>query len=134
MSWTRAQTADMLGVPVSALRAWERTTKFKPAGASSFQEFTPATYDPSDVAILQVLQQASDIGLTGTHLAQVHDTVAALRPHFQPGWSGLCVTTTDYRSWLIGAGTPGPASVEAILDTLAPLARIQVLARVEVPQ
>lgn len=135
MSWTRTQVAqELLGVPVSTLRSWERSTGFKPTGASSFQEFTPATYDAADVAVLQVIHHASELGIFGSHLAHVHQAVAGLRPHFLPGWSGLCITTTDGRGWLIGSGVPGPDSVESIIENLSPPARIQLVAQVVVPR
>lgn len=135
VTWTRAQVAaEHLAVTVATVRSWERSTGFRPAGASAFQEFSPTVYDSADIAILQIIQHASDIGLTGTHLGQVHDSVAPLRPHFLPGWTGLCVTTTDLRAWLVGPGVPGPDSVDTIAAALDLPTRIQTIAPVVVPQ
>lgn len=134
MTWTRAQVAaDHLDIPVGTLRSWERATGFKPIGAATFQDFTPATYDAADVALLQVIQHASEIGIIGTALAQIYRSASTLRPHFLPGWSGVCVTTTDGRAWVTGPGVPGRITVDAIAADLKLPARIQVVAQVVVP-
>lgn len=133
--WTRAEVAEtLLHVPSATLRTWERTTGFRPTGASTFQEFTPATYDAGDVALLRIIQHASSIGLAGVALAKVHDIATQLRTHFLPGWSGVAVLSTDGRAWLVGAGVPGPPSVDQVVSLLPPGAQILLASRVEVPR
>lgn len=135
MTWTRIQVAtEHLDVTVSTLRGWERASGFKPVGASAFGDFTPATYDAADIAVLQVIRHASQIGLGGAALAQVYRSANTLRPHFLPGWSGLCVTSIAGRAWVSGPSVPGQVTVNDIAAALPSEDRIQVVAAVVVPQ
>lgn len=135
MTWTRAQVAsEQLDVTVSTLRGWERAAGFKPVGVATFGDFTPATYDAADIAVLQVVRHASQIGLGGADLARVCRAANTLRPHFLPGWTGLCVTSTSGRAWVSGSSVPGRVTVNDIAADLTPTDRIQVVAQVVVPR
>ena len=135
MPWTRTEVAEQhLHVTTSTLRSYERAAGFRPSGAAAFQEFASATYDPADIAVLQIIHHAAEIGIAGSNLAKVHDAAKTLRPFLKPGWRGLCVTTDDGRAWQIGDGAPGPASVNDVADSLADDVRITAVVSVVVPE
>lgn len=135
MPWTRTEVAEQhLQIATSTLRSYERAGGFKPSGAAAFQEFASATYDSVDIAVLQIIHHASEIGIAGSDLARIHESAKVLRPFFKPGWQGLCVITNDGRAWQVGPGAPGPASVEEIAASLTGDARISAVVSVVVPE
>lgn len=133
MAWTRAQIVEHLQVTPATLKNWERYGAGRPTTPSKFQVWAPAEYEVEDVALLQVVAHASRVGMGGKQLTRLWESLMAVRRFLRPGWSGVVVVDSDWQTWLVGEGVPGPTSVDVILDTLPKDAYIRTVSHMRVP-
>lgn len=131
--WTRAEVSAMLGVPATTLRTWERAGAGRPSMAGTFQSPREARYSVADVLMLQVVAHAHRIGMNGSALAGVWNSMKRVRSYLTKDWSGIIVTTSAPDAYLIGSGQIGPEDVDSVVLNLPQGVDVRTVTFVKAP-